>query len=82
MYYGAGIWEKAKMKSFYIFQHKAMRFFLCVHKFANNTEHGDMGWLKSKFPNQQFVVCMWNRFISLNSERLKTMLLNDKKLVL
>ena len=60
-----------KTKSFDIILHKAMRFFLGVQKYAPNAAVlGDMGWLKAQFTKQLCAICMWNRLIRPNNERL------------
>ena len=69
--YGSGVWGYAKETNIEIVQHRAMRYFLGVHKFAPNAGiYGDMGWIKHSLSRYICMVRLWNRCLNMNVNRL------------
>ena len=79
MDYCAGVWGFKAYDKCNTIQNRAIRSFLGVHRFTSNVViNGDLGW---KSPNLRHKICMiklWNRFISMNENRLtKKVFIND-----
>ena len=52
-------------------QHRAIRNFLGVHRFAaNDMIEGDTGWLSCRAPRKLSILNYWNRLVNCDTERL------------
>ena len=69
--YGSGVWGFVKENHIDIVQHRAMRYFLGVHKYAPNAGiYGDMGWVKHSLSRYVNMIRLWNRYLKMNDNRL------------
>ena len=75
--YASEIWGFKNFTQIDAVQHKAMRIFLGVHRFAANAAvTGDMGWTQSAVRRKVNILRLWNRLLSMNVTRLPKMILN------
>ena len=69
--YSSEIWGHIKAPSIDKIQHRAVRFFLGVHKFCPIAAmSGDIGWLRSKDRRKICMIRFWNRLINMRDSRL------------
>ncbi len=69
--YSAGVWGYKKYQQTDQVQHRAMRIFLGVHRFAPIASlYGDMNWLYPQYKRWIDMIRLWNRLISLPTSRL------------
>ena len=69
--YASEIWGFSKALSCDKVQHKAMRYFLGVHKFCPLPAMcGDMGWLDSRSRRFLNMLKFWNRLVAMSENRL------------
>lgn len=75
--YGAGVWGFGKYQQCDIIQNRAMRYFLGVHRLTPVVAmQGDMGWLPMRFNRLLCMLRLWNRFLSLDDNRLTKFIFN------
>jgi len=71
MEYGSSIWGSKNGNKIDAIQHRAMRWYLGVHKFAPILGmQGDMGWFDSKIGRKLCMFRLWNRLIKMELDRL------------
>ena len=69
--YCAGVWGLTNNTKAESVQHRALRYFLGVHKYAPNLAiEGDMGWETCKVRWGVDIVRLWNRLVNMNCDRL------------
>ena len=69
--YASEIWGFAKGSSFYKIQHRALRYFLGVHKFCPiPAMYGDMGWSECRPRRFMNMLRYWNRLVKMSDDRL------------
>ena len=69
--YGSEIWGNIKSKKKDIMQHKAIRVFLGVNKFAAIPFlEGDIGWVPNIIRQKKRMLRFWNRLLKLEPSRL------------
>ena len=69
--YGAGIWGFKTFPAIDIVQHRAIRYFLGVHKYTPNLAiTGDMGWESGESRRNICMMRLWNRLLEMDDNRL------------
>ncbi|XP_053394824.1 uncharacterized protein LOC123524463 [Mercenaria mercenaria] len=69
--YCSGVWGYRKFQTIDNIQHKAIRYFLGVHRFAPLIAiNGDIGWLPSNYRRWLNMIRYWNRLINFDDHRL------------
>jgi len=69
--YSAGVWGFKDFSVTETTQHRAIRYYLGVHRFAaNDMINGDMGWLSCRGRRQLSMLNLWNRLINMAPSRL------------
>ena len=69
--YGSEIWGFGHFPKCDIVVHRAMRYFLGVHKLAPVPAlYGDMGWMYNRFKRYISMIRYWNRLIKMDRTRL------------
>ena len=64
--YCSGVWGFGKHEKLDHVQHRALRVFLGVHKYAPlHGLHGDCGWIDMKFTRSLEIMRLWNRLLSI-----------------
>ena len=77
MDYCSSVWGVKRHQSLDNVQHRAMRYFLGVHRFTPIlTMVGDTGWLPSIYRRWRSMIRLWNRLILMNDERLTKKVFN------
>ncbi len=82
MDYCSGIWGYKEYSKVETVQNRAVRFYLGVHNYApNHVIRGDIGWVTPNVRHKVEILRMWNRFVSMNNDRLtKQVFLWDKQI--
>ena len=71
MDYGAGVWGFEEYAAAKAVQHRAMRVFLGVHRYAPILAmEGDIGWLSPKHRRWVSMLRLWNRLVAMDPSRL------------
>ena len=69
--YGASVWGYNNFSRPEAIQHRVIRYFLGVHRFAANSMiEGDMGWLPCVYRRRLAMLKFWNRLVMCNQNRL------------
>lgn len=69
--YSAGIWGYKDRKVINDTQNRAIRYFLGVHKFTPIIGlEGEMGWDHSNIRRHKSMISLWNRYVTMDSDRL------------
>jgi hypothetical protein len=69
--YCSGVWGGSKYHDIQAVQHRAIRYFLGVHRFTPILAiQGECGWIPSFERHQANVLRLWNRLISMDEGRL------------
>ena len=69
--YGSSIWGLKIFKDIDRVINRACRYYVGLHKFTPIPAlYSEMGWLPSLFYRQVNALCLWNRILNINSERL------------
>ena len=77
MDYCSSVWGVKRHQSLENVQHRAMRYFLGVHRFTPILAMvGDTGWLPSIYRRWRSMIRLWNRLILMNNERLTKKVFN------
>ena len=79
MNYSSGVWGYKSYQCTDNVQHRAMRSFLGVHRFASiPAMYGDMAWMTPKDTRKLDMIRLWNRLVSFDDDRLtKKIFLED-----
>ena len=76
--YGASVWGTKQFQSIDNVQHRALRYFLGVHRFTPILAlYGDSGWLPSLYRRWICVLRYWNRLLSMDNNRLTKRVFDD-----
>jgi hypothetical protein len=71
MDYSSGVWGYNHFEKAESVQHKAMRIFLGVHRFAPILAlEGDFAWVTPRHRRWIIIVRVWNRFVQMSEDRL------------
>ena len=69
--YSAAVWGYKPFSKPDTIQHRVIRYFLGVHRFAANSMiEGDMGWLPCVYRRRLLMLNLWNRLVLCNPARL------------
>ena len=69
--YGAAVWGYKFQAGAEVVQHRAIKYFLGVHRFAANSMiEGDMGWLSCTSRRKLAMLNFWNRLVKCPVNRL------------
>ena len=69
--YASSVWGFKFYRKPETIQHRAIRYFLWVHRFAaNDMIEGDIGWLSCRARRKLSVLNYWNRLVNCDTERL------------
>ena len=69
--YCSGVWGFKKIEKISTIQHRAIRLYLGVHRFAPNPAiNGDMGWVNSHIRRKINMLRLWNRLMYMQDNRL------------
>mgnify|MGYP000571874639 CR=1 FL=1 len=75
--YCSSVWGYTHFQSCENIQHRAIRYFLGVHRFAPiDAITGDVGWLPCQYRRWINIARYWNRLVSMNQNRLTKCLFN------
>jgi len=75
--YAAAVWCYKNTDKCSTVQHRAIRYFLGVHRFtSNHAIEGDMGWAPSKVCLYMEMFRFWNRLVALPQNRLTKKIFN------
>ena len=71
MDYCSGVWGYNALDKLDTIQHRAIRLYLGVHKFApNKAINADMGWISSRTRRHVNMLRLWNRLLDMEPQRL------------
>ena len=69
--YCSGVWGYGKYHHIKSVQHRALRYFLGVHRYTPILAiQGDSGWFSSSYRHQLNIIRLWNRLLTLPDDRL------------
>ena len=69
--YCSGVWGYKTLSKIDTVQHRAIRYYMGVHKFAPNLAiTGDMGWIPSCIRRKLNILRLWNKLLSLDDTNL------------
>ena len=75
--YCSGVWGFNKLDRIDTVQHRAIRLFLGVHRFApNKAINADMGWVSSRVRGRVVMLRLWNRFAVMDQDSLSKHIFN------
>ena len=75
--YCSGVWGYRRYQAIDNIQHRAIRYFLGVHRFAPLLAiHGDIGWIPSIYRRWISLIRYWNRLVKFDENRLTKVIFN------